>query len=76
MSGAQPEQQLERLAEDLVVLDEDDPDRLGHRRARLLGGQEQRVVRLAALVHVQLELRMPLGQLVEQAVQRRRALAA
>jgi hypothetical protein len=26
--GAQPEEELERLAEDVVVLDEDDPDRL------------------------------------------------
>ena len=33
-------------------------------------------MRLAALVDVELELRMPLGELVEQAVQRRRALAA
>src|SRR5436305_6455998 len=45
-------------------------------RARLLGGQEQPVVRLAALVHVQLELRMSLAELGQHAVQRRRALAA
>ncbi len=28
--GAEPEQELERLAEDLVVLDEHDADRRGH----------------------------------------------
>ena len=55
--GAQPEQQLERLAEDVVVLDEDDADRRRHAR-RLLRGEEQRVVRLAARLHVELELRV------------------
>ena len=52
---AQPEQQLERLAEDLVVLDEDDADR---RTRSSFGRDEQRVVRLSALVHLELELRV------------------
>src|SRR5690242_15986656 len=44
--------------------------------SRLLSGDEERVVQLTALVHVQLERGVPLGELVDQAVQRRRALAA
>src|SRR5689334_9996149 len=45
-------------------------------RPRLLSREEERVVRLTALVDVQLELGVPLGEFVEQAVQRRRAFAA
>ena len=60
-SRPQTEQELERLAEDLVVLDEDDPDRLVTATVAddsLLGREQQRVVRLAARVHVELELGM------------------
>src|SRR5919201_4779192 len=40
------------------------------------GGQEEAVVRLAAVVHVELELRVLRRHLVEEAVERRRVLAA
>ncbi len=59
------EQELERLPEGAVVLDDDDPDR-GQARAELralLGGEKQRVVRLAALVHLELELGVVRGEL-------------
>src|SRR5256885_10338536 len=50
--------------------------RIGSAMGRtLLGRKEKRVVRLAALVDVDLEARVLLGELVEEAVQRRCVLA-
>ena len=57
--GLQSEQQLERLAEALVVLDDDEADRLGHPRS-LFRREQERIVRLAAVLHVQLEAGMEL----------------
>src|SRR5581483_3722628 len=47
--AALAEEELERLAEDVVVLDQDDTDR---HPPTLLGGQEEVVVRLTALPDV------------------------
>ena len=69
MSDWQPEQQLERLAEHLVVFHEDEADRLGHAGRRLFGRQKQRIVRLAAGLDVELQVGMALLDPLEQAVE-------
>ena len=55
----QSEQKLERLAKDRVVLDDDDPDPLVRRHdgGVLLSGTSSGVMRLSALVHLELEVR-------------------
>ena len=56
----EPEQELERCAEDIVVLDEQDADRRAgppprHVTRSPLGGEQQRVVRLPAVLDVELD---------------------
>ena len=57
-SCLQPEQELERRPVDVVVLDEQDPDRLHGVHVNLLREHEQRVMRLAAMVLLDVEAGM------------------
>ena len=63
---AQPEQQLERFPEHLVVLDEGDADPGFCAPSLYSADDQQRVVRLAAWVDLELELRMSLGDAREE----------
>jgi hypothetical protein len=76
--GHGPEQELERLAKDVVVLNEDDGDGLACHVAQnigLLGAEQEGIVRLAALVNLDLNLRMQLLDECNQVVHALRALA-
>ena len=72
--GSHTEQELERLAEDLVVLDEEDPDRPPHAGADSTRPREAGGSGAVRRPGRDLDAGMPIGDPPEQAVERRPVL--